>query len=29
LTGGGGLNWFFANLPQDRITDLTPGEQVN
>ena len=29
LTGGGGLDWFFANLPQDKIIGLKPGEQVN
>jgi hypothetical protein len=31
LTGGPGLDWFFANLAagQDTITNLEPGEQVN
>jgi hypothetical protein len=31
LTGGPGLDWFFANLAagQDTITNLQPGEQVN
>jgi Ca2+-binding RTX toxin-like protein len=29
LTGGAGQDWFFANLPQDTITDLAAGEQVN
>jgi hypothetical protein len=32
LTGGGGLDWFFADLAsgvKDTITDLKNGEQVN
>ena len=29
LTGGPGLDWFWANLPQDTITDLQVGELIN
>jgi hypothetical protein len=29
LTGGAGQDWFWATLPQDQITDLASGEQVN
>jgi len=31
LTGGSGLDWFFANLSagQDTITNLNATEQVN
>jgi Ca2+-binding RTX toxin-like protein len=29
LTGNAGMDWFWANLPQDTITDRAPGELVN
>ena len=29
LTGGAGLDWFWCTLPQDTITDLQSGEQVD
>ena len=29
LTGGLGMDWFWANLPQDTITDLQVGELIN
>jgi Ca2+-binding RTX toxin-like protein len=29
LTGGAGLDWFWATLPQDTITDRGGSEQVN
>jgi hypothetical protein len=29
LTGGGGSNWFWADLTQDTITDLGSSDQVN
>jgi VCBS repeat-containing protein len=29
LTGGAGLDWFWANTAQDTLTDQTAGEQVN
>jgi parallel beta-helix repeat protein len=29
LQGGGGLDWFWANLSQDTLLDRAPGEQVN
>jgi Ca2+-binding RTX toxin-like protein len=29
LTGGAGQDWFWAQLPQDTLTDRDPSEQVN
>jgi hypothetical protein len=28
-TGGAGLDWFWANLAQDTITDQSAGEVLN
>ena len=29
FTGGLALDWFFANLPQDTISDFIAPEQIN
>jgi hypothetical protein len=29
LTGGPGMDWFWANLRHDTINDAEPGEQIN
>jgi hypothetical protein len=29
LTGGLGMDWFWASLSQDHLTDMLPGELVN
>jgi hypothetical protein len=29
LTGGAGMDWYWAAQPQDALTDLAPGEQLN